>query len=170
MRWGITGTPGTGKTTVADHLSSDRDVVHLSDILTDSAYHAGSDPTRDTIIADIDALATWVDEQPDDIIIESHLAHLLPVDRVIVLRCHPDTLRQRLSERSEISPEKVAENVDAERLDLILSAAVEHHGMESVFELDTTDLAPNAVADAVENIIAGKHQPRPGNVSFLCDP
>ena len=44
-----------------------------------------------------------------DGIVEGHLAHLLPCDRVVVLRCRPDILRERLAPR-DYPEEKIAEN------------------------------------------------------------
>lgn len=170
MRWGLTGTPGTGKTTVTETVTCDLQVVHLHDLLQEPAFRAGEDPERDTVVADLDALATWLEKQPDDLLVESHLAHLLPVDRVIVLRCHPDRLDERLRARSGVARAKREENVEAERLDLILSEAIDRFGMEDVFEVDTTDRDPAEVAAFVEDIIAGTRDAPPGRISFLSEP
>lgn len=170
MKWALTGTPGTGKTTVGAALESNLEVVHLHERLEEPRFQAGKDQDRDTIVADIDALAAWLADQPDDLLVESHLAHLLPVDRAVVLRCHPDRLDERLQGRAGMTAAKRKENIEAERLDLILSEAIDRHGMDAVFEVDTTDGDAPEIARLVDQIIAGTRRPRPGNVSFLSDP
>ena len=97
---------------------------------------------------------------------ESHLAHLLDADRVVVLRCHPESLKPRLRERGE-SEASVAENAESEALDQILAAAVDRHGGDTVWEIDTTDRAPETVADEVAAAIAGETDPRVGVVDFI---
>lgn len=165
MKWAIAGTPGTGKTSASDAL--DRQVIHLSNVLEEEQFQRGFDADRETMIADVDALSEWIDEREDDIIVESHLAHVLPVNRVIVLRCHPGALRRRLEGRTHPGPTGIDENVEAERLDVILTEAVEQHGEENVFEIDTTDRDPREVADRIEAVLDGSYRPKPGSVSFL---
>ncbi|MFB6172420.1 MAG: adenylate kinase family protein [Haloarculaceae archaeon] len=165
MRVALTGTPGTGKTTVADRLAGDLDVVHLNDVIREEGLASGRDPDRDSLIADLDALRERVADC-EDVLFESHLAHHLPVDRVIVLRCHPDELADRLGGRGW-SAEKVRENVESERLDLLLSEAVAEHGLDSVYELDTTGRSPDAVADDVAAVLAGERDPSAGEVDFF---
>ncbi len=164
MRWAITGTPGTGKTTVGSRLDLDRPIVHIHDLLADDRFIAGEDPSRDTTIVDLDALSAWVADQPTNVIIESHLAHHLPVDRAIVLRCHPEELCQRLEARNTAS---IEENVESERLDLILVEAIDRIGSDAVFEIDTTGRSIQEIVTDVEATIRGETAPRAGIVSFL---
>jgi adenylate kinase len=59
----------------------------------------------------------------------------------------------------------VDENVEAEVLDAILVEALEQDG--AVFEIDTSDMAPFEVADAVQEIVAGKTEKyRPGHIDW----
>ena len=163
MRVALTGTPGTGKTTVAGRVETDRPVVHLTDLVREAGLSEGVDEDRDSLVADLDALEERV---PADALVESHLAHHLEAERVVVLRCHPESLRERLAGRGwEAS--KVAENAESERLDLLLSEAVARHGADAVYEIDTTDLSVEAVAREVERVLAGEREPSAGTVSFL---
>ena len=96
MMCGITGTPGTGKSMIGDELSRrGHRVVHLTS--TVGPYVVGEDEERDAQIIDTDR---WVAEfVPVDGFVEGHIAHLLPCDRIVVLRCRPDELRKRLAQR-----------------------------------------------------------------------
>ncbi len=77
MRVAVTGTPGTGKTTAAEHLDTDLDVLHLNDIIKDEGFSTGIDEDRGSLVADLDRLSEWLDSR-DDVLFESHLAHLSP--------------------------------------------------------------------------------------------
>lgn len=165
MRVALTGTPGTGKTTVASHLETDLDVIDLNRLVEDEDLTAGEDAKRDSWIADLTALRNHLAGR-DDVVFESHLAHHLPVDRVVVLRCHPVELERRLRERGA-SVEKAAENADAEALDVVLAEAVAEHGEGAVYELDTTDRSPDAVAREVEAVLRNERAPAVGIVDFV---
>ena len=165
MRVAVTGTPGTGKTTATDRLEIPLDVVHLNDVIREVGLTQGHDDERDTLVADIDAVASWLAGR-EDVLFESHLAHHLEADRVVVLRCHPGEIESRLESRGE-PPATVAENAESEALDVVLTEAVEEHGTDSVYEIDTTDRSPDAVATAVEAVVAGEREPAAGTVSFL---
>jgi adenylate kinase len=165
MRVALTGTPGPGKTTVADRLETDLEVVHLNEQIEVHGLTAGVDADRGSWIADLDAVREWSAGR-DDVLVESHLAHRIDVDRVVVLRCRPDELERRLRERGEPAA-KAAENAEAEALDLVLAEAVDAHGEAAVYEIDTTGRAPDAVARDVEAVIAGRREPAVGTVSFI---
>lgn len=165
MRVALTGTPGTGKTTVADRTSTDLTIVPLTAVVRDAGLVTGRDADRDTLVADIDALREHFAGQ-DDVLFESHLAHHLPVDRVIVLRCHPEVLERRLGAR-DWPVDKITENAEAEALDVILAEAVETHTRDRIYEIDTTDRTPDQVARTVEAVIAGDREPSAGAVDFV---
>lgn len=165
MRIAVTGTPGTGKTSATSQLDTDHTVVHLNDVIERDGLTTGTDDERGSVIADMDAVADWLEDR-DDIVFESHLAHQFPADRVVVLRCHPAQLERRLSERGT-SPASAAENAESEALDLILAEAVDRHGESAVYELDTTDRPVAAVTADIEQVIRGERQPEVGVVSFV---
>lgn len=165
MRVAVTGTPGTGKTTATAALETELDVVHLTDVIEANEFVTEHDESRDTLVADLDAVREWLSDR-DDVVIESHLAHHLPVDRVIVLRCHPEEIERRLSDRGE-SADTIAENAESEALDVILAEAVQRHGEESVYEIETTDRSPEAVARAIEAVLRGDREPSAGTVSYV---
>lgn len=168
MRVAVTGTPGTGKTTATDLVESDLEIVHLNDVIREEGLDEGTDEERDSLLADFDAIREWLGERDDDtsLLVDSHLAHHFGADRVIVLRCHPEQLEGRLVDRGE-SEAKAVENAKSEALDVILSETVTEHGIESVYEIDTTDRTPEDVASDIEAVIRGERAPSAGTVDFL---
>jgi adenylate kinase len=162
----VTGTPGTGKTTATEHLGTDRTVVHLNDVIRDQELTGGYDEGRETAVVDLDAVGKWLDANgPADAVVESHLAHRFPADRVVVLRAHPETIETRLRERGE-SGATARENAESEALDVILAEAIDRHGDDAVYEIDTTDRTPEAVAAEIDAVIRGERDPSAGTVSF----
>lgn len=166
MRVAVTGTPGTGKTTATGLAETPLSTVHLNAAIHEhDALAAGYDEIRDSAIADVEAVVKWLNGRTD-ILVESHLAHHVPVDRVVVLRCHPAELERRLQERGE-PPATVVENAESEALDIVLTEAVDRHGESRVYEVDTTDREPAAVAGDIEAVVAGERDPAVGTVSYV---
>ena len=125
-------------------------VVHISD--TVGPYITGNDEQRDARIIDVDR---WAAEfVPVDGFVEGHLAHLLPCDRIVVLRCRPDVLKNRLSLR-KYREEKILENFDAEALDVCLIETVDEYEPYQIFELDTTVHDVPYCADQIERFVKG---------------
>lgn len=164
-RVAVTGTPGTGKTTATERLETDRPVIHLNDVIRENGLTRGHDEERDTAIVDIDAVDDWLADTPPDAVVESHLAHRFPADRVVVLRAHPETIESRLRDRGE-PQSTVRENAESEALDTILGAAITRHSRDTVYEIDTTDRTPAAVADEIDTVIRGEREASVGTVSF----
>lgn len=164
-RIAVTGTPGTGKTTATGLLEDEYDVIHLNERITsDDDLWTERDADRDTLVADLDAVADALGDWSG--VLDSHLSHRFDVDRVVVLRCRPEIVEQRLRDRGE-SAATAAENAESEALDVILSEAVAEHGAENVYEVDATDSDPEAVAAAVRDAIEGTREPSAGTVDFI---
>ena len=154
----LTGTPGTGKSSTGTLLKGrGHRVVEIGDVVKEHGLHDGVDEERGSLEVDPEVLS---DRLPallpnGDVVLVGHLAHLIPVDLIVVLRCRPSVLEGRLKGRGWPAG-KVRENVEAEALDVILVEAVES-GRE-VAEVDTTSMAAEAVADAVEEILKGERK------------
>lgn len=161
-RLAVTGTPGTGKTSATSNLDSP-EVIHLNEVIREEELWSQRDQQRGAVEADLGAVQAHLQEWSG--IVESHLAHYLVADVVVVLRCHPETLESRLRERGA-SPAKISENAQSEALDVILSEAVSEHGRESVYEVDTTSLTPFEVAEEITAVRQGARTPSAGTVDF----
>ena len=109
---GVIGTPGCGKTTLCEELGlptiSVRDFADehgcLGEIESDGAAEI-----------DVGKLAKlWV--SPSELtLVDGHLAHHLPVDALVVVRCNPQELKKRLEARGY--PErKIQDNIEVEML------------------------------------------------------
>ena len=152
MMCGITGTPGTGKSLVGTELSRrGHMVIHIADMVR--PYVIGKDEERDTELIDVDR---WIEEfAPVNGFVEGHFAHLLPCDRIVVLRCRPDVLRVRLAQRN-YQEKKIWENAQAEALDSCLIETVEKFRPEQILEMDTTGRDAAFCADQIERFVKGE--------------
>ncbi len=151
----ITGTPGTGKTAVAKALAKRTgwEYFSLNYIAAQKNLYEGYDCGRGCRIVDIDKLREEVNLLATDkknLIIESHYAHDMPADIVIVLRTDPVILRKRMAEKG-FQTEKIAENMEAEMMQIIRDEAVASHKI--IHEIDTTRKKPETVAKEIEKII-----------------
>jgi len=156
MLVGITGTPGTGKTSVTELLENRTHyrVIHINELIKQEKLYSEVDNERDCVVADMDLVDRRVREMAstDDItVLDSHLSHHL-ADSVIVLRTKPEILRERLQKRN-YSIEKVEENLEAEALDIILCESAEW--CDNVFEIDTTSQSVERTFNDIRNILDG---------------
>ena len=146
----ITGTPGTGKTTIAKKLSLLLDYAYLngSELVKTAHLAEEYDKTRHTDVVDPSKFAFAVlrvrdllaEKGKKGLIVDSHLAHFLPVkvvDTCVVLTCSLPMLESRLKKKGWDAA-KIRENLDAEIFDTILIEATEKK--HNVIKLDTTKI------------------------------
>jgi adenylate kinase len=157
----IGGTPGTGKTKVAKIVGSRLtvEVISLGELAEKEGCITAQDKARDTGIINedclVEAILDIVDDRSKRIVIEGHYVDLVPggsVEIALVLRTHPEALRERLRERG-YSKAKIDENVEAEVLGVCQMDALDAFGEDKVFEIDTTDLSPPEVASRIEELM-----------------
>jgi adenylate kinase len=127
----ITGTPGTGKTTLARKIadSVNGKIIDGNDIIARYRLSEGNDKVRDCIIIDknkfVKACLKVCNNKDDIYLIDSHLSHHLSSENVslcIVCKADLKELQNRLSDR-KYSKSKIRENLDAEIFDVCLEEA-----------------------------------------------
>ncbi|HLC47540.1 MAG TPA: AAA family ATPase [Candidatus Norongarragalinales archaeon] len=142
MRIVLTGTPGTGKTSIAASLGKmlPCEVVGVNELVKRERLYSHKE--NGEYVADLAKLRRALSiilKNNRNIILEGHLLCdlALPADIVIVLRCHPRELKKRLRRRN-YPKSKMEGNLLSELLDYSLINAIEHYGKRKVMQLDTT--------------------------------
>jgi adenylate kinase len=130
----VTGTPGTGKTTVAKKLAKllGYRYVDVNQVIAHHKLSEGYDLKRKCKIIDTKKLnlilIRLIKASKDGLVIDSHLSHYLPtkyVDTCIVTRCKLKTLKRRLARRG-YDKEKIKENIESEIFEVCLIEAKEN--------------------------------------------
>lgn len=149
----ITGTPGTGKTTVARKLAKELDLkyVDLKRLIKKYSLIAGYDNQRKCDIIDPKQVNKIIigyikefkkDKRYKGIVIDSHISHHLPkrcVDVCVAAKCGLKNLDKRLKKR-RYNKIKIEENLEAEAFDICrIEAQEKGHNIITV----ETDKAPD---------------------------
>ena len=132
----VTGTPGTGKTTLAKNLARKLNFLYLdvNEIISKYKMAEGYDKKRKTKIVGIKKLNKFLinkikiikkSKKYAGIIIDSHLSHYLPrkyVDFCIVTKCGIKEMNKRLKKK-KFNRNKIQENIQAEIFDICYNEA-----------------------------------------------
>ncbi|MCI4363270.1 MAG: AAA family ATPase [Thermoplasmata archaeon] len=162
----LTGTPGTGKSSVGRLLRSSFAVL---EVVALARSHGAAVGKGRASTVDLPRLRTRLEGRPPrTTLVVGHLSHLLPVDRAVLLRCHPLELAKRLSKRRSLSAGQRHENVVSEAIDLIRwEIAAEKL---PVIEIDTTEQAPPEVAATVRRALLHPARQISRTIDWLSDP
>ena len=147
----ISGTPKTGKTSVAEALARRLgwDLVRLNSLASEKKLYLGYDSARKSRIVDIKRLKAEVrriSRSRKNLILESHYSHDMPCDIAVILRTNPRELRMRMS-RAGWTKAKTEENVEAEIMEVVKGEALE--SAKRILEIDTTGREPEWVAEQI---------------------
>jgi adenylate kinase len=160
----VTGTPGTGKTTISRLLSNKLNAEHID--LTSYAYAnnliSSRDRCRETDIIDLNAVRRSITEEikkaPGNIVIDGHYASDVTkinlVTRIFVLRREPWLLFEELMKRS-YSKLKIKENVEAELLGVCLNDTAFKQDPEKICEIDTSHQNPEETTLMIISVLSG---------------
>jgi len=172
----ITGTPGTGKTTISRLLATQLRARYIDPktLLKRKEIDYIYDEKRKTRTVSLKRLRNRLYERAaradHGLVIDSHIAleagPLPRLVRAIVLRCDPIVLERRL-ERKLWSKSKIGENLQAEILDICLWDAVENYGWSKILEIDTTDKTPSGVIQLIMKDMHKKQIQRQPKVDWL---
>lgn len=167
----ISGTPCTGKTTISEILSEklNWNLVKINDLAISNNLVLGIDEDKGYKIIDIDALDDMLSDiisESDNLIVEGHLCHLCSgADKLIVFRCRPEILEERLSLRN-YSDSKIRENLEAEALGVCSAESLDLYG-DNVYELDVSDLDVDEIVSILIDVISGEKELTFGEIDFM---
>ena len=127
----ISGTPGTGKTTLAKKISQKINFkfIDVNKIIKQNKLSEKYDKKRKCHVIDTKKLnkilIKIIKDSKQNLIIDSHLSHHLPkkhTNLCIITKCNLKTLEKRLKKR-KYNKTKIRENLDCEIFDVCLTEA-----------------------------------------------
>ena len=140
----VTGTPGTGKTTVAIRLAKKigYQYVDVNKVISREKLSSGYDKKNKCKVVDekklSKALVKIIKNSDSGLVIDSHMSHYLPADTVdvcLATKCNLKLLKRRLKRR-KYSEQKIRDNLDCEIFDVCLNEAKESGHTIVVVETD----------------------------------
>lgn len=174
----ISGTPCTGKTTVASFLNYylsengfNSRLIKINDFAFENDLVLGEDSDKFYKVIDIDKLNECLNEEINQsinsiLIVEGHLSHLCEgADKMIVLRLNPLILKDRLEERN-YSESKIQENLEAEALAVCSAEAYDIYG-DKLNEIDVSDKSVEEVRDLIISIASDNLDCPVGSIDFM---
>ena len=164
----LSGTPGVGKSSVARALAPPLTSVEVGEL---ALRCSAGRKIREGIEVDLDRLAGLLRRRslrPRVDLLVGHVAHLLPVRDVIVLRCRPIELARRLERAHRGTARERRTNAVAEALDIVLVEALRPG--RRVWEIDTTGRRVDEVAREVARRVRRRGPSRYGGIDWLGDP
>lgn len=146
MRVFITGTPGTGKSSLAASLGDrfSHPVFNVGVKARVMGLIESHDDEYDADVIDessVERIAQAIERKHDDFILEGHMAHYAkPRDGAILIcaTCPIEILKERLIERG-YGPEKVRENLDAEIFQVCRTEAEEAGWVVLIYDSSVED-------------------------------
>ena len=164
----ISGTPGTGKTSVSEAIAKkiNAKVINLSLFAQKEGLVSDYDKKRDTWVIKEGKLRNETlkliknsnKEGIEVLIIESHFVDIIPekpIDFIIILRCQPDILSQRLRNRG-YNEKKVIENTQSEILGSSVNFFIQKGVKTPLFEIDTSKRSINQLRDEIIKVLYDK--------------
>ena len=152
----VTGTPGVGKTAVAEALAKrlGLECVGVSALAASIGAHEAWDDERACHVLDEDKVLDAMEPKlgAGGCVVEYHACELFPerwFDLVLVLRASTETLFDRLKERN-YADEKLQENLQCEIMQVILEEARESYAQEIVVEL--ANETPSDIAATTDRV------------------
>jgi len=163
----VSGTPGTGKTTVSQNLLNNfkSKVISLNELAISEKLIIKYDMERETSVINEKKLVRHIIKLIEHynkldleyLIIESHFSDIVPsqyINYVIILRCDPDELCVRLKERG-YKKEKIRENVQSEILGNSANYFLNKQLNKPILEIDTTNNSIDVITKTITKILTG---------------
>mmetsp|Transcript_22224 Transcript_22224/g.68446 ORF Transcript_22224/g.68446 Transcript_22224/m.68446 type:complete len:168 (-) Transcript_22224:441-944(-) len=142
----ITGTPGSGKTTLCEVLAAATGMEHVNvgDVVRTEACHEGKDEEFDSYILDEDKLLGVLEPRLEqgNVMLDFHSCDVFPaelLDLVLVLRVSTENLFDRLTARG-YHQRKINENMECEIMQVVLEDAREAFPAEMVHVVENNNV------------------------------
>lgn len=144
----VTGTPGTGKTTIAKNVAKafSYKYIDVKKMIERDCLSEGYDKKRKTNIIDANklskALVKSIEDSDKKLVIDSHMSHYIPSKHTslcIVTKCNLKDLNNRLKKRG-YHKDKIRDNLDSEIFDVCYTEAKENG--HKILIIDTTKRIP----------------------------
>jgi adenylate kinase len=148
----VTGSPGTGKTTLAKNLAKilGYSVLNEKDFALQNKIGTFNEENELEIpLSAFEKKANGFLSKNNNSIIEGHVVceMKLKVDKVILLHVNPEILELRLESRN-YSPEKIMDNVFVEGIDYCKKHVFRNYSKEKIIEIDSKR-TPRETVEAV---------------------
>ncbi|MFA5412261.1 MAG: adenylate kinase family protein [Candidatus Micrarchaeia archaeon] len=155
----ITGTPGTGKSSVAKEICSRKGwpLLSLKEIAGKHGCIIGKEGGERIVdVRKLRAATIRELKGKKNAVVEGHLGceFRLPVKFVFVLRTHPDELKERMRKR-KYPKMKIEENLMAEMLDYCSQVSAAHYRVP-ILEVDTTKRTAKEAAGRIISFLEGR--------------
>ncbi len=171
----ISGTPGTGKSTLAQELKYkiSATCINLTEIALENNFILETDVKRRTEVVNLEKLVPFlkkfIKSTSDNLIIEGHYADIVPdalVSVCIILRTDPQVLEHRLNEK-QFFPSKIQENLQAEILGLCTSYALESLDPAKIYEVDTSHASLEETIRIILDLINKRPISNVGEINWM---
>ena len=161
----LSGSPGSGKSTIAELAkSSGWKVISVEKLAEKHELLGELDKKEQAREIDIEKLRQTLGRINGPLIVDGHLSHYLQVDAVVILRCKPSILRERLQQRGY--PEwKIESNVEWE----IIGSSWSDIEKENVAEFETSSSEPHMVWSSIQDWINAGHPTRKPFIDWMND-
>ncbi|NHI91129.1 MAG: AAA family ATPase [Candidatus Lokiarchaeota archaeon] len=168
----ITGTPGTGKTTLAKLIceTTNSKLFEINSIVIQNEFFEDWDEERNVPIVNNEKIflffQDYLKSSSDEkiIIVEGHYFEFIPeglIDKIVILRSYPSILKQRLINKN-FNDLKINENVQAEILGSIMGIVIDKYSKISLLQVDTSDMSiensKNLILNFIEDRIPSTNQ------------
>lgn len=161
----ITGTPGTGKTTLAQQVAEQTGLRHVNigDLVKSQQLHSGWDDEFECLVIDEDKVCDALEDLMTEggCLVDYHGCDFFPerwFDLVVVLQTDNSVLWERLEKRA-YSEKKIHENVQCEIMHVIVEEASDSYREEIVQVLQSS--TPEEMERNVEQLAAWARSWRP---------